>query len=88
MCIGSKPAAPAAAPPPVIVPAAEVPVPEVVKVDPKVEAQKIEADATAKTNTEVAARRVARRGSALSTGAGLTSSSSSALSVGKQKLGG
>lgn len=83
MCIGSKPTVQAA---PAIVPAAQVPVPEVVKVDPKVEADKIEADATAKTNTEIAARRVARRGSALSTGAGLASSS--ALSAGKQTLGG
>lgn len=86
MCIGSKPTVQAAAPPPVIVPAAQVPVPEVVKVDPKVEAEKIDADATAKTNTEIAARRVARRGSALSTGAGLAPSS--ALSAGKKTLGG
>ncbi|MDO8775690.1 MAG: hypothetical protein Q7K57_44715 [Burkholderiaceae bacterium] len=83
MCIGSKPTVQAT---PVIVPAAQVPVPEVVKVDPKVEADKIDADATAKANTEIAARRTARRGSALSTGAGLAPSS--ALSAGKQTLGG
>jgi len=82
MCIGgSKPSAPA------IVPAAQVPVPDVVKVDPKVEADKADAEATAKTNTEIAARRTARRGSALSTGAGLAPVSS-ALSAGKQTLGG
>lgn len=82
MCIGgSPPAAPA------IVPAAQVPVPDVVKVDPKVEADKIDAEATAKANTEIAARRAARRGSALSTGAGLAPASS-ALSAGKQTLGG
>lgn len=81
MCMGSKPA-----PPPAIVPAAQVPVPDVVRVDPKVEAEKIDADATAKSNTEIAARKAARRGSALSTGAGLAPSS--ALSAGKQTLGG
>lgn len=86
MCIGGSAPAPVAAPTPAIVPAAQVPVPEVVKVDPKAEAEKIDADATAKTNTEIAARRTARRGSALSTGAGLTPSS--ALSAGKQTLGG
>lgn len=63
-------------------------VPEVVKVDPKVEADKNDAEATIKANAEAAARRTTRRNSALSTGAGLGNTASSALSAGKTTLGG
>jgi hypothetical protein len=63
-------------------------VPEVVKVDPKVEADKADAEATVKANAEAAARRTTRRNSALSTGAGLGNVASTALSAGKTTLGG
>lgn len=71
MC-GSKQSAP---PPPAVVQ----------PVDPQVAADAAAAEATAKANTEGAARNIARRKSALATGAGMQSSS--ALSSGKATLG-
>lgn len=56
----------------------------VTPVDPQVAADKAAAEAAAKANEETAARRTARRQSALSTGAG---QAESALSAGKTTLG-
>ena len=44
--------------------------PQVVRTDPKAEAEKAAAEAMAKANAESAARRTSRRSSALATGAG------------------
>jgi hypothetical protein len=55
--------------------------PEVVRTDPKAEAEKAAAEAAAKANSEAAARRNSRRSSALATGAGETV-------AGKTTLGG
>jgi len=60
--------------------------PEVVKRDPQAEADTAAAEAQAKANSETATRRVTRRQSALSTGAGLNTTS--ALGAGKTTLGG
>jgi hypothetical protein len=60
--------------------------PEVVKRDPQAEADMAAAEAQAKANSETATRRVTRRQSALSTGAGLNTAS--ALGAGKTTLGG
>lgn len=59
------------------------PAPAPAREDPQVAADKAAADAASKANAESAARRVTRRASALSTGAGNTS----ALSYGKTTLG-
>lgn len=61
-------------------------VPQVVQVDPKVEADKAAAEAAAKANADAAARRTSRRSSSLSTGAG--AEPASALGAGKTTLGG
>jgi hypothetical protein len=60
-------------------------VPPVVRTDPKAEADATAAEAQAKANAETAARRNAKRQSALSTGAGLAAS---AIGAGKTTLGG
>lgn len=63
--------------------------PEVVRVDPKAEAEKAAAEAAVAANADAAQRRTSRRASALSTGAGLGASSpGSALGYGKTTLGG
>ena len=59
--------------------------PEVVRVDPKAEAEKASAEAQVAANADAASRRTSRRASALSTGAGL---GRSALGYGKTTLGG
>lgn len=56
--------------------------PQVVKTDPKAEAEKAAAEAAAKANADAAARRNSRRNSALATGAG------SEVAAGKTTLGG
>lgn len=86
MC-GSKPSQAAAAPAPAPLPIpAPAPIPEVIKpVDPQIAADKAAAEAAAKANAEGAQRTIARRKSALATGAGMQSSS--ALSTGKATLG-
>lgn len=57
-------------------------VPQVVKTDPKAEAEKAAAEAAAKANADAAARRTSRRSSALATGAGAETM------AGKTTLGG
>lgn len=57
--------------------------PEVVKVDPKAEADKAAAEAAQKANQSTAQRRRVQQQSALATGAG----AASALTYGKQTLG-
>lgn len=59
--------------------------PQVVKSDPKAEAEAAAADAAVAANADAAARKTQRRMSALSTGAGV---SGSAISAGKPTLGG
>jgi hypothetical protein len=61
--------------------------PPVVQRDPKADALKADADSTALANADAAQRRTARRGSALRTGAGLASATSTALGAGKTTLG-
>lgn len=63
--------------------------PEVVRVDPKAEADKAAADAAAAANAEAAARRTSKRRASLSTGAGVDNAdAASAVSAGKSVLGG
>lgn len=93
MCGGSRQApAPAPASMMTVSPAAPLaipapaPIPEVIKpVDPQIAADKAAAEGAAKANVEGAQRTIARRKSALATGAGMQSSS--ALSAGKATLG-
>jgi hypothetical protein len=61
--------------------------PPVVQRDPKADALKAESDATALANADAAQRRTVRRGSALRTGAGLESTTNTALGAGKATLG-
>ncbi len=60
--------------------------PEVVRRDPQAEADAAAAEAQAKANAETATRRVTRRQSAMSTGAGMNNAS--AIGAGKATLGG
>lgn len=60
--------------------------PEVVKTDPKADADKAAAEAAATANAEAAARRTSRRNSGLATGAG--AEPATALGAGKTTLGG
>jgi hypothetical protein len=60
--------------------------PQVIRTDPVAEAEKAAAEAQSKANAETATRRVSKRTSALSTGAGLAPAS--ALGAGKTTLGG
>lgn len=64
--------------------------PDVVRIDPKAEAEKAAAEAAVAANADAANRRTTRRMSALSTGAGLGSvpATGSALGYGKTTLGG
>lgn len=61
--------------------------PSVVQRDPKADALKADAESSALANADAAQRRTSRRGSALRTGAGLASTTSTALGAGKTTLG-